>query len=211
MKRFLYRLERIVSRIAVDNLMLIIIGAMGIVYVAGMLYPELYALLSFNRELILSGQVWRVFTFLFIQGGSIIEFVLFAYFYWWIGSSLEDFWGKSRFCAYYYIGILALIASGFISGYSTAAYLNLSLFFAFAMLDPNHEILLFFILPVKIKWIAWLDAAYFVYVFIFSSFPVRLAIIASVLNFLLFFFDDFIRRVKLLIWDIRYRMRNRRR
>ena len=209
MKRFMYRLERIVSKIAVDNLMLILIGAMGIVYVAGMMVPELYALLYFDRALIMSGQVWRVFTFLFIQDGSLLQFLLFAYFYWWIGSSLENYWGKSGFCTYYYIGIIALIIAGFISGYSTATYLNLSLFFAFAMLDPNHEILLFFVLPVKVKWIAWLDAAYFVYIFIFSSFAGRLVILASVLNFFLFFYDDFIRRVKLLIWDIKYKMRNK--
>ena len=171
--------------------------------------PELYALLYFDRALIMSGQVWRVFTFLFIQDGSLLQFVLFAYFYWWIGSSLEGYWGKSKFCTYYYIGIIALIVAGFISGYSTATYLNLSLFFAFAMLAPNQEILLFFVLPVKIKWIAWLDAAYFVYMFIFSSFAGRLAIIASFLNFLLFFYDDFIRRIRLLIWDIKYKMRNR--
>ena len=189
--------------------MLILIGAMGIFYVAGMMFPELYTLLYFDRALIMSGQVWRVFTFLFIQDGSLLQFVLFAYFYWWIGSSLESYWGKAKFCTYYYIGIIALIAAGFISGATTATYLNLSLFFAFAMLDPNHEILLFFVLPVKIKWIAWLDAAYFVYAFIFSSFAGRLAILASFLNFFLFFYDDFIRRLRLLIWDIKYRMRNK--
>ncbi len=209
MKRFTYRLERIVSKIAVDNLMLILIGAMGIVYIAGIMVPELYTLLYFDRALIMSGQVWRVFTFIFIQDGSLLQFLLFAYFYWWIGSSLESFWGKSKFCTYYYIGIIALIAAGFISGYSTATYLNLSLFFAFAMLDPNHEILLFFVLPVKMKWIAWLDAAYFVYMFIFSTFAGRLAILASFLNFFLFFYDDFIRRIRLLIWDIKYKMRNK--
>ena len=105
--------------------------------------------------------------------------------------------------------MVALIVAGFIAGYSTATYLNLSLFFAFAMLDPNREILLFFILPVKIKWIAWLDAAFFVYAFIFSTFAGRLAILASVLNFFLFFYDDFIRRIRLLIWDIKYKMRNK--
>ena len=209
MKRFMYRLERIVSKIAVDNLMLILIGAMGIVYIAGMMFPELYTLLYFDRALIMSGQVWRVFTFLLIQDGSLLQFVLFAYFYWWIGSSLESYWGKAKFCTYYYIGMVALIVAGFIAGYSTATYLNLSLFFAFAMLDPNREILLFFILPVKIKWIAWLDAAFFVYAFIFSTFVGRLAILASVLNFFLFFYDDFIRRIRLLIWDIKYKMRNK--
>ena len=198
-----------VSKIAVDNLMLVVIGAMGIVYIAGIMVPELYGLLTFNRELILSGQVWRVFTFLFVHGGSLLQFVLFAYFYWWIGSSLEDYWGKTKFCAYYYLGALMLIASGFIAGGTTAEFLNLSLFFAFAMLDPNHEILLFFILPVKIKWIAWLDAAYFIYAFIFSGWVGRIAILVAFLNFFIFFSGDFIRRAKLFIWDMKYRMRRK--
>ena len=210
MRRFIYKLERIVSKIAVDNLMLVVIGAMGIVYLANMFVPELYPLLTFNRELILSGQVWRVLTFLFLSDEpQLIYFLLFAYFYWWIGSSLENYWGKSKFCAYYYLGAILLIASGFIAGATTAAYLNLSLFFAFAALDPNHQILLFFILPVKIKWIAWLNAAYFIYMFIFSGFAVRLAIIASFLNFFIFFFDDIIRHIRIFIWDMKYRMRRK--
>ena len=209
MRRFLYKLERAVSGIAVDNLMLVVIGAMGIVYIGCILAPEIYPFLVFDRGLILSGQVWRVLTFLFIQGGSLLEFALFAYFYWWIGSSLEEYWGKAKFCAYYYLGAALLIVSGFIVGTTTAAFLNLSLFFAFAALDPNHEILLFFILPVKIKWIAWLDAAYFVYMFIFGNLPIRVAIIASFLNFFIFFSEDIIRRIRIFIWDMKYRMRRK--
>lgn len=210
MKRILYRIERVVSKIAVDNLMLVIIGAMAIVYLGRMLAPEIYPLLVFDRSLIFEGQVWRLLTFIFVyDGGTIVHFLLFGYFYWWIGSSLEEYWGKTRFCTYYYVGILAIMISGFIAGYTTATYLNLSLFFAFAMLAPDQEILLFFCLPVKIKWIAWLDAAYFVFMFIMSNFAGRLAIIASFLNFLLFFYDIFLRRAKLLIMDIKYRMRRK--
>ena len=199
-----------VSKIAIDNLMLAVIGAMGIVYLANMLYPELYPLLTFNRELILSGQVWRTLTFLFLSTETnILYFLLFGYFYWWIGSSLEDYWGKTKFCAYYYLGALLLVVSGFIVGTTTSAFLNLSLFFAFAALDPNHEILLFFILPVKIKWIAWLNAAYFVYMFIIGGLHIRVAIIASFLNFFIFFSEDIIRRIRIFIWDMKYRMRRK--
>ncbi|MBQ9117037.1 MAG: hypothetical protein IJY04_08425 [Clostridia bacterium] len=212
MRRFLYKVERAVSKIAVENLMLIIIGAMGIVYIATMVYPELYQLLYFDRALIFRGQVWRIFTFLFLyDGGNIFYFVLFAYFYWWMGSSLEAYWGKTRFCTYYYIGILTVILSGFIAGYTTATYLNLSMFFAFAMLDPDHELLVFFILPVKIKWLAWLDAAYFILMFLISGWAVKAAIVAAFLNFLLFFYEDFFRRARLFFMDMKFRFRNRRR
>ena len=210
MKRFIYKLERIVEKISVENLILIMLGGTGIFYIAGMLYPELIPLLKFDRSLILQGQVWRVFTFIFIyDGGNLLYFLLYAYFYWWIGSSLESYWGKTRFCTYYYLGILLSIASGFIAGWTTVMYLNFSLFFAYAMLDPNHQILLFFILPIKIKWIAWLEAAYFVFLLIVYPLPYKLAIIVAFLNFLIFFYDDFFRRVRLLIMDIKYRMRRK--
>ena len=187
--------------------MLILIGAMGIFYIANMMYPQLLTLLYFDRALILQGQVWRIFTFLFIYQDSIIYFLLHAYFYWWIGSSLEAYWGKTRFCTYYYFGALMIILSGFIAGYTTATFLNMSLFFAFAMLDPDHEILLFFVLPIKIKWLAWLNGAYFILMLIISDLPTKLAIIFSFLNFLLFFYEDFFRRAKLIIMDIKYKMR----
>lgn len=209
MKKFLYKLERIISKIAVDNLMLIIIGAMAIVYVAGTVYPELAIMLSFDRAAILQGQVWRVITFVFIYSGTPLNMLLFAYFYWWIGSTLEASWGRDKFCTYYYVGVIALIAAGFICGYSTAAYLNLSLFFAFAMLAPDQEVLLFFIIPVKVKWLAWIDAAYFLYMFIFGGALTRVIIAATLLNFFLFFHDDFIRRTKLFIQDMKWRMNNR--
>ena len=205
MRRFTYRLERIFSRIAVSNLMPIIIGAMVIVSVAGTMYPELYALLSFDRGMILRGQVWRVVTFLFVHGGSLIETALFAYFYWWIGSSLEDAWGTGRFCTYYYAGVILTVIAGFITGASTNMFLNLSLFFAFAMLYPEQEILLFFVIPVKVKWLAWIDAAMFVFYFIFNGWAGRAAILAAVLTLVLFFWDDIVRRVRFFIQDMKFR------
>ena len=200
--------------------MLIMLGGTGIFYIAGMLYPELTTLLDFNRELVLQGQVWRLFTFIFMYDGgmydggmydgrNLLYFVLYAYFYWWIGSSLESYWGKERFCTYYYLGILLSIASGFIAGYTTVMYLNMTLFFAYAMLDPDHQILLFFILPIKVKWIAWVEAAYFIYLLIVYPLPYKLAIIVAFLNFLIFFYDDFFRKLRLLIMDIKYRMRRK--
>lgn len=210
MKKFIYKLERVVSHIAVENLMTIIIGAMILVFLGNMIYPELTYMLTFDRAAILSGQVWRVLSFIFIYDGtSIIYLFLFAYFYWWIGSSLEGSWGKTKFCTYYYIGVIALIIAGFICGYSTAAYLNLSLFFAFAMLYPNQEVLLFFIIPVKVKWLAWIDAAYFLFMFIVGGVATKIIIVATLLNFFLFFYDDFSRFIKLKIDDYKWKKQHK--
>ena len=190
--------------------MLIMLGGTGIFYIAGMFFPELLPLLNFDRSLIMQGQVWRIFTFIFVyDGGNLIYFLLYAYFYWWIGSSLESYWGKERFCTYYYLGILLSIASGFIAGYTTVMYLNMTLFFAFAMLDPEQRIMLFFLIPIKIKWLAWLEAAYFLLILIIGDWATKLAILVAFLNFLIFFYDDFFHRVRLLIMDIKYRMRRK--
>ena len=76
------------------------------------------------------------------------------------------------------------------------SYLNLSLFFAFAVLYPDFQVMLFFILPVKIKYLALIDAAYFVLMLIVGDWATRAAILLSLVNFILFFGGDFIRMIR---------------
>ncbi len=94
------------------------------------------------------------------------------YFYYWIGSTLERQWGTAKFNLYYISGtlltVLGVVLASLITGnpYLTAAgtgYVNLSMFFAFAFLFPDTTVLLFFILPVKMKWLAYLDGALFAF------------------------------------------------
>ena len=73
-------------------------------------------------------------------------------------------------------------------------YVNLSMFFAFAMLYPDTQFLVFFIIPVKVKWLAWIDAAFFA-LSVLSSL-VRLDIagallpLVALLNFFVFFWTN---------------------
>ena len=196
--KFLDRLEYKFGRRALRNLMLYIVIGMAIVFVSDfILYPQigitLSELFTFDRTMIFPGQVWRVLTFVFLPPDSSIIFIVFAlYFYWMIGSSLENAWGAFRFDIYYLVGVLGTIAGGLLVGSATNVYLNLSLFFAFAMLFPNHEVRLFFFIPIRVKWLAILDAVLFVIGFVFSGWGGRVSMLVSVANFFLFFAGDFI-------------------
>lgn len=193
------------GRYAIENLMIYIVIGMAIVFASDfLLLPQigvsLSSLLAFDRAAILSGQIWRIVTFIFIPPDSSMLFILFSlYFYWLIGGGLESAWGAFKFNIYYLVGILGTIIAGMLTGYATNYYLNMSLFFAFAALYPDFQVLLFFILPIRIKWLALLDALYFLISFIFAGLGGKIALLVAVANFLLFFGGEFISRIKAFI------------
>ena len=196
--KFLDRLDYKYGRRALRNLMLYVVIGMAIVFVSDyILYPQIGVTLSelftFDRARIFSGQVWRILSFIFLPPNTSLIFIVFAlYFYWMIGSSLENAWGTFRFDVYYLTGMLGTIIGGLLVGSATNVYLNLSLFFAFAMLFPNHEVRLFFFIPIRVKWLALLDAVLFVIGFILSDWGARVSMLVSVANFILFFWGDFL-------------------
>ena len=168
-EKFCYRHKRF----GIPRLMLIIVIVSAAVYLIHMMDSTmtLLSLLAFYPAAILRGEVWRLFTWIFIPlYDNVLFTALMLYFYYFIGSTLEREWGMPKFTIYYLFGILLNIVYGFactyISGYVpflTPGFLNLSMFFAFAALFPDQRIMLFFIIPVKIKWLALIDAAFFVY------------------------------------------------
>ena len=201
--------------------MLYIVIGTGIVYAFWFLFPDLPLLnyLTFDRNEILHGQVWRIISFIFVpESNNPISMVFWLYLYWMFGSNLESYWGSFRFNVYYFSGVIFAIIAGLITGYATNHYLNLSLFLAMAILSPNTELLLFFFIPVKMKWLAWVYTALLVYDFIpvyaisyairaklpfsylwgllNSYWGVRAAIILSLLNIALFFGGDFYRKIR---------------
>ena len=196
--KFLDRLDYKYGRRALRNLMLYVVIGMAIVFVSDyILYPQIGVTLSelftFDRARIFSGQVWRILSFIFLPPNTSLIFIVFAlYFYWMIGSSLENAWGAFRFDVYYLTGMLGTIIGGLLVGSATNVYLNLSLFFAFAMLFPNHEVRLFFFIPIRVKWLALLDAVLFVIGFILSDWGARVSMLVSVAHFILFFWGDFL-------------------
>lgn len=211
----LNKLNRKFGRYYISNLMLYIVIGTGIVFAFQFLAPDIQLLpfLSFSKGAILHGQIWRVLSFIFIpESMNPINMVFWLYLYWLIGSSLEDYWGGFNFNVYYFSGVIFAAIAGFITGYATVHYLNLTLFLAMAVINPNMQLLLFFFIPVKMKWLAWLDAAFLLYNLIFTPFMShRIVIVLSMLNFLLFFGGDFFRfiRDKIKYRKIRSSFKNR--
>lgn len=192
---WLYKLENKISKIAVERLMSIITVSMVFVWAADLVLSftgyevSLYGMLYFDRGLIFSGQVWRVITFLFLYPSATnpIFTGLAIYFYWWVGSSLEQYMGKARFNLFYFFGVIGSIIAGLIVGGMDNFFLNISLFLAFAVLFPETKVLLFFFIPVKIKWLGMLDGFILLVYLILGTWVDRAAILAAIASFLLFF------------------------
>ena len=191
-------MEKRLGRFAVKRLILVIVVGMALVCalrLAGYLGIKKAAVindsLSFDREKIVQGQVWRLLTFVFIPDNIHILFVaLELYLYNMFGTALEREWGSFRFDIYYLLGVICCITAGFITGYTTNTYLNLTLFLAYALFFPNKSMLLFFILPVKVKWLALIDALFMLAAFVLGGINIKVVIFFSVLNLLLFFGQD---------------------
>lgn len=196
--KFIDRLEYKFRRFGIPNLMIYITATMLAVFALEfILRIPLSSYLYFNRALFLQGQIWRILTFVFIPPNSSLLWILLSlYFYYFIGTSLENTWGSTRFTLYYLFGVIGTLIAGFIAGAATNTYLNLSLFFAFAHLYPNHQVLLFFVIPVKIKYLAYLDWFFFLVSFIRGGMVTRLAIVFSIFNYLLFFGPDIYSSIK---------------
>jgi membrane associated rhomboid family serine protease len=189
MDALLSRLERtFLGKLAIERLTTFLVGGMALVYVLGMLKPPFLGFLHLDPRLVTT-QPWRLVTYLFLPPASSPIWVLFAlYFTWLIGSNLESAWGPLKFNVYYLLGALGTTAAALITGEpQTNVWLNMTLYFAFATLFPDYQILLFFILPVRIKWLALLGGALIVYRFVDGGIGEKAAIGTAFANYLLFF------------------------
>lgn len=191
MDRILARLERRFGWFAVPNLMVVIVVGMGIVWLLTSTHPEAVARLSLDWTSVRHGQLWRLGTFLFIPPASDSYWILITlYFTWWIGSSFEQHWGPFRFTVYYLFGALATVVASVFASPMSNAWLNDSLMLGFATVFPDVEILLFFIVPIRMKWIGAFFACLFAYEFALGDFGTRAAIGAALANYVLFFAED---------------------
>jgi len=149
-------------RFGIPNLMLyIVIAQIGVYVLDIFMRGQLSSFwLPFNRTAILHGQVWRLVTFIILPSDSNPFFLLLScYFYYWIGTMLEREWGTAKFSLFYLSGVVLSILSGMILGITQIYYVNLSIFLIIATLYGEMQVLLFFVLPIKMKWMAIIDVA----------------------------------------------------
>lgn len=146
--------------------------------------------LRFDRDAILHGQVWRLFTYIFDADLSFFGIIM-LFFYYQIGRLMETRWGVLRFNLYYFSGVLITAVAGLaLNVYASAYFLNTSLLLAFATLCPEDQVLLFFVIPLKMKWLAWVYFAMTLYDILRMPFPARLFPLFALLNYFLFFGSD---------------------
>ena len=195
----LNKLDRNFGRHGVPNVTLFLILFQGVFYVAQLMQPEILQGAFLIPDLVLKGQVWRLITFLGIPP---ITNPIFAFFFWYLfylmGSSLESLWGAFRYNVFLLIGYLATIAVSFLTPDVPAsnAFLQGSVFLAFAFLNPDFQLYIFFILPIKIKWLALLTWIGYFYILIFGSWSSRFLVIASICNFLFFFGVEIVQQIR---------------
>ena len=197
-----YKIKRFFRNISIENLMTYIAASMAIIFV-GDLFTDgmMSSFLSFNRDAILQGQVWRLITFLMLpQSSSPIWIVFSIYFYWFIGKQTENQWGSHNLTMYFLTGAVLLIASGFATGYTNASFLYFSLFLVYAHLNPYHQFLMFMVIPIEARWMALIDAVYmlsdFARAFTFYAYSPKLAaalqlsVAVAFLTYFIFFGKD---------------------
>ena len=181
----------------ISNLMLYIAIGTAIVYLFMMIDPSnlLYYFLRFDRSAILSGQVWRLFTYIFIPNdNNVFLLAISLYFYYFIGRSIEQSWGPFRFNLFYLSGVIITDLAALLLGVNVSTgSLNLSLLLAFATLYPENRVLLFFIIPIKMKYLAWVYFGLTIYELITYPFPYNLFSVFALLNYFLFFGSDILR------------------
>lgn len=192
---FLDRLEKSLGRFAIPGLIRYVVAFNALVFLIVTLEPGYAAVLDLDRSAVLRGEVWRLVTWIFIPETTRILWIIFyLLFTWWIGDMLESSWGAFRLNAYYFLGMLLCIASAFIFGVSGGNFfLNLSLFLAVATLAPNFEILLFLILPVKMKWVALFSLLLPFLYLVFGPLSAKMMVVMCLGNYLLFFGPTFVR------------------
>ena len=202
--------------------LLIIIVKLAMFVIDTTLGQELTMALMFDPRAVLAGQWWRIFSFMLIGNGNLLSLAFEMLFVFFIGKALEGALGRLKFTLYYFSGVFFCVAYAGLCAlgaflwpgtpffslchFITSAPLNTSLLLAFATLNPDASMRLYFIIPIKAKWLAVVSAALLLYPVlppphVFTSF-FPLAVIGS---YFLFFFSDFLaaffnRRLKPQTW-----------
>lgn len=215
--------EKKFGKYAIKNISLVLILFYGCGYLINWINPVMLNYLTLNPYAILfKGQVWRLVTWLIVPPEGFDFFTLIMlYFYYSIGTSLERTWGTYRYNVFLFLGMIftalgsfammgfvylfqreVLIVYGAENYFAILAtmfstyYVNMSIFLAYAATFPNMQVLLFFLIPIKVKILGIIYGALLVYDFIagysnaYLTAANRFVIGASLLNFVVFFFTS---------------------
>jgi membrane associated rhomboid family serine protease len=137
-------------------LLLINVGLFCIDYITGRLFSQWLALYPLGHGFM----PWQLVSYAFLHGG--VPHLFFNMLgLWMFGSELERVWGEKRFLQFYFASVLAAALTQLVvTGLMGAIYPTIGasgglfgLLLAFAMMFPNRIILLFFVIPMKARYL----------------------------------------------------------
>ena len=198
--KWIDRLERLMPGLGIPNLALFLCGAqaIGFFFVLSQGQRAL-DLLVLYPDLVLKGELWRLVTFLAVPLSlSPISMVFVLMFLYFIINGIEQEWGEFRTTLYVLVAVILADAFSLAFGIpiQSAVEFQSTLFLAAATIAPEYQILLFFVIPVKMKWLAWVSVAFIGWEFIFGKWYGRLYLLVMYANYLLFFGPYFVGRLK---------------
>jgi hypothetical protein len=196
------RAEAKFGHLAIPGLLRYVAGFNALCFVLWKLNPYFLEFLFLKTDLVMQGQVWRLVTYIFIPqiGGLFPDWLgaaMYIYYLVWIGDGLEEAIGQFRTTLFYFVGMVGTTIAGFIvNADPSGAILNASLLFAFARFYADTTIYIYYILPVKVKWLAWLTAILIFWGFVTGSWGYRASVIVALLNYWLFFGRDIVQEAR---------------
>src|SRR5256714_11481097 len=194
---WLDKLERRFGFLGIPGLIRVVIGFTALVWALMWLNPSFRSALDLDPARIRHGEVWRLVTYIFVPQTLSFWIVLALWFLWFIGEGLERAWGPFRLTLYFVVGMIGTTVAAFFFGSDFSnGMLITSLFFAFARFYPDEVIYILFILPVKIKWLAWIYAALLLFWFALGSNSYRAAVAAALANYFIFFGPEIIHQAR---------------
>lgn len=198
LNRWLATLERRYGRYTLPNVTYPLVFSMAVVFVLIVTNPGLLQWLVLDRDAVLRGQVWRLFTFVLIPPSFHPVFIVFGLlFLHTMGTALEASWGTFRYQFYLGLGWLGALIVALLSGVPTTnAMLLASVTFAFATMFPDFTVRLFFVLPVPVKYIAIVTALGVLAMIGTSQGYERLYPVVALANYLLFFWVELVELVR---------------
>jgi hypothetical protein len=213
----LSQLERRFRRFAIPNLTTILIAGQACLWIANFLPQGINVeRVMLEPSKVAQGEVWRLVTFLFTPPavGPLIAILYFLFFHM-IGTTLERHWGDFRFNVFILVGWIANVAAAFLASamvgnadanlvwaerFAPVSASNLflfsSLFLAFARLYPDFIINVLYVLPIRVKWLALLEWIGYAYLLLRGPGVVRLLVLATIFNYLLFFGSEHVRELR---------------
>jgi hypothetical protein len=207
---FLDRLEHRFGRFAIPGLIRYVVALNALVYILAKINPDFVFELALIPSRIMHGEVWRLVSYIFIpQFGSFLlpdwlGAVMYLLFLWWVGNGLEHALGAFRLNLYYFTGMIGVTAAAFleamfsggVGGGFSAALLNSSLLFAFAQFYPDEVIFVMYIIPAKVKWLAWIGAAVLAFHFLSADWSYRVSLVVALANYFIFFGPEMVRNAR---------------